>query len=102
VAEQQLVVDLPDTSVAGRPFYANVSHVTHTPFDFRLTFSLLARPRPGADVDPLVAEERPDVVAEIVIPVAAVSSLIDLLKAELSSYQSRFGSTGPQLRQASA
>jgi hypothetical protein len=102
VAGQQLVVDRPDLSDAGRPFYANVAHVAYTPFDFRLTFSLLASPRDGADLDPLLPEERPDVVAEIVIPVAAVDSLTDLLGTALASYQEHFGAPGPQVRQVSA
>ena len=102
MAGQQLVVDRPDLTDAGRPFYANVAHVTYTPFDFRLTFSLLATPRDGADLDPLLPEERPDVVAEIVIPAAAVDSLVDLLRVELASYQKRFGAPGPELRQVSA
>jgi hypothetical protein len=102
VAQRELVVDLPDYSDSGMPIYANVSHVAFTPFDFRITFSLLPTPHDGHDDNPLVPESPPVAVAEIVMPVSAIGSLVELLKTELDDFTSRFGSPGPELRQARA
>ena len=96
---EKLVVGLPDLTDAGRPVYANVAHVSWTPYDFRLTFSLLVTPHGGA------APARPDspfvphAVAEIVMPAAAVESLADLLRTELTDFVDRLGAPQPHLRQ---
>jgi hypothetical protein len=42
-----LVVEPPDTSASELPRYANVVHVSSTPYDFRLTFSVLQTPPDG-------------------------------------------------------
>ena len=79
------------------PVYANVIHVSHTPFDFRLTFSLLGMPRgdsaDGGSVIPLPAVAlSPTTVAELVLPPATIEALIELLQQQLNGYTAEFGS----------
>jgi hypothetical protein len=93
-----LVVEPPDTSASELPRYANVVHVSSTPYDFRLTFSFLQTPNDGpADTFP-PAPTRP--VVEVVLPAASIDSLLDLVRAELDRYVDRFGPPRPALQQA--
>jgi hypothetical protein len=86
-----LVVSPPDMTGAPLPLYANVVHVSSTPFDFRLTFSVLQTPHGGPRSDPFAPSAPPRLVGEVVLPVAAVESLIDVLKREVEDYTERFG-----------
>jgi Protein of unknown function (DUF3467) len=100
VDAEKLVVGLPDLTDAGRPVYANVAHVSWTPYDFRITFSLLVTPHDGAAPARPDATFVPRAVAEVVIPAAAVESLTDLLRTELSRFVDRMGAPQPHLAPA--
>jgi hypothetical protein len=82
------------------PVYANVAHVSCTPYDFRLTFSLLS---PAPDQPPISGLEfarlEPRQVAEVVVPAAAVPSLVELLRAELDRFSDEFGAPVPSAQQ---
>ena len=54
---QDLAVGPPDLSMVGAPVYANVAHTTFTPYDFRVTFSLLTVPhdQPSGSVASITA-----------------------------------------------
>jgi hypothetical protein len=86
-----LVVAPPDMTDAELPMYANVVHISSTPFDFRLTFSILQTPHGGPRSDPFAPSAPPRLVCEVAMPVAAVESLIDVLKHEVEEYTNRFG-----------
>ena len=99
-----LAVGLPDLSTVGAPVYANVAHATSTPYDFRVTFSLLTVPHdaaggPGAVAGLVMA---PRAVAQVVIPVGAVESVVDLLRAELDRYIDEFGPPRPTVVRSAA
>jgi hypothetical protein len=88
-----VTVDPPDISPLDAPVYANVAHVSFTPYDFRITFSLLsASLESGA-----LMSNAPRAVAEVVIPSAAVESLLDLLRGELDRFVEAFGTPRPGL-----
>jgi len=99
VDAEKLIVGLPDLTDAGRPVYANVAHVSWTPYDFRLTFSLLVPSHDGAPPGRPDAPSVPRAVAEVVMPAAAVGSLADLLRTELNEFVDRLGAPQPHLRQ---
>jgi hypothetical protein len=92
---EPLVVELPDLEDVGVPIYANITHVSYTPYDFRITFSLLSTPHDASDDRPFTPKSPPRAVAEIVLPAAAVASLADLLRARLEAYTGRFGAPSP-------
>jgi hypothetical protein len=80
--------------MVGPPVYANTASVTFTPYDFRITFSLLTLPHDQGSVpqpapDGLVLTPR--AVAEVLIPAGEASLMADLLTAELKQYVRRFG-----------
>jgi hypothetical protein len=77
-------------------FYSNLAHVSFTPFDFRISFSLM---RARVDSHGLVAEP-PAEVAEVVLPAAAVEPLVDLLRAELRRFTEEFGAPVPSVMEA--
>ena len=87
----------PDLSSGPTPSYANVTHVSHTPFDLRLTFSLLEAPLEdgspgvGVAVDAPLISVRPTAVAEIVMPPEGVEALIDVLRSELDRFHDEVG-----------
>jgi hypothetical protein len=82
----------PDMTAVGMPLYANTSNVTFTPFDFRLSLSLLTMPHDqGSLPDRGAIVLTPKGVAEIVIPAGAVGQFADVLRAELGLYVERFG-----------
>jgi hypothetical protein len=82
----------PDMTTVGTPVYANTSNVTFTPYDFRLSLSLLTMPHDqGSLPDPSAVVLTPKGVAEVVIPAGAVGQLADVLRAELKLYVERFG-----------
>lgn len=89
-----VAVGPPDVSTAGPPVYANVTHVSFTPHDFRVTFSLLFTPHDGGSGPPVLAPE-PRAVADIVLPAGAVESFIDILRAQLDRFVDRFGPPAP-------
>jgi hypothetical protein len=87
--------------IVDAPVYANMIHVSHTPFDFRLTFSLLGTPHEdsadGGSVIPRpVVALNPTTVAELALPPATIAAFIDLLQEQLNGYTAEFGS--PALR----
>ena len=89
-----LTIGTPDVSTVGLPVYANTTRVAFTPYDFRITFSLLTFPHDRTSVqepapDALVLTPR--AVAEVVIPAGGASLLADLLAAEFKQYVRRFG-----------
>ena len=89
-----LTIAPPDVSTVGPPVYANTANVTFTPYDFRITFSLLTWPHDRESVPhsaPDVLLLTPRAVAEVVIPAGEASLLADLLKAESKQYVERFG-----------
>ncbi|MEW6475490.1 MAG: DUF3467 domain-containing protein [Actinomycetota bacterium] len=92
-----LAVDAPDRSAVGPPVYANVAHVSSTPYDFRLTFSLLSTSQDGRAR--LVAEP-PRAIAEVVFPAGAVDSLVELLREELDRFVDEFGPPRPSVQRA--
>lgn len=92
-----LAVDAPDVSALGPPAYANVAHVSSTPYDFRITFSLLSTSKNGSAG---FVAERPQAVAEMVFPVGAVESLIDLLREELDRFVEEFGPPRPNVHRS--
>jgi hypothetical protein len=77
--------------------YADVTHVAFTPYDFRITFSLLRSPRgePGLPV------ETPEAIVEVVLPPAAVDSLIDLLRTQFDRFVDEFGAPRPSVQVSS-
>ncbi|HZA79027.1 MAG TPA: hypothetical protein VE623_21840 [Acidimicrobiales bacterium] len=93
-----LAVGLPDLSTAAATVYANVAHATFTPYDFRLTFSLLIAPHDqtsGDTTDIAAVALAPRAVAQIVVPAGAVGSLVDLLRAAFDRYIEQFGPPRP-------
>lgn len=98
--QRMMIVGPPDLTNCGPPTYANVANVSYTPFDFRVTFSLLSVPQnalapSGLEAPTLV----PRAVAELVIPPAAVPAFVDVLRVELEEYRRRFGMPVPSLQQ---
>ena len=82
----------PDLSTVGPSDYANTANVTFTPYDFRITFSLLTHPHDEGSVpEPSAVVLTPRAVAEVVIPAGAVGQLADVLQAQLKQYVQRFG-----------
>jgi hypothetical protein len=67
--------------------------VSFTPYDFRITFSLLS----ASIASGALLSEAPQAVAEVVIPAAAVEPVIDLLRGELDRFAEEFGSPRPGL-----
>src|SRR3954464_15004076 len=89
-----LTIASPDISTLGLPIYANTATVTFTPYDFRLTFSLMRVPhdqdaaaRPPADAFVLT----PQAVVEVMVPPGEARVLSDLLAAEFKQYVGKFG-----------
>jgi hypothetical protein len=88
-----VTVDPPDVSALDAPAYANVAHVSFTPYDFRITFSLLT-----ASLDSgMLLSDAPRPVAEVVIPSASVEGLVDLLRDQLDRFAEAFGPPRPGL-----
>lgn len=94
-----LALGNPNLTSAELPTYANVVHVSSTPFDFRLTFSLLLTPHDQPRSDGFVASESPRAVAEVIMPAAAVHSLLELVRNELAVFTERFDEPRPALLQ---
>src|SRR3954454_23532174 len=89
-----LTIAPPDVSTVGPPVYANTASVTFTPYDFRITFSLLTVPHDQGSVPEAARDASvltPRAVAELVIPAGEASLLADLLTTELKEYVRRFG-----------
>jgi hypothetical protein len=100
-----LAVGLPDLSMAAAPVYANVAHTTFTPYDFRVTFSLLTVPhdQPSGSLASIAALAlQPRAVAQVVLPAGAVVSLVDLLRAEFDRYVEQFGPPPPTVARSAA
>jgi hypothetical protein len=93
-----ITVARPDDSDAGPRVYADVSHVAFTPYDFRITFSLLPSPR-GSSGLPI---ETPEAMVEVVLPPAAVEALVDTLRAEFDRFVEEFGAPRPSVQVSTA
>lgn len=78
-----------------RTAYANQVNVNHTPYDFRLVFSLLEVPTqtPPADAEGKVVL-RPTAVASVVIPATVMHGFISALNTQFSDYMKQFGPPG--------
>lgn len=100
MSPQEIKVAAPDLTMSAAPVYANVAHVSYTPYDFRITFSLLMAPHDQPAANPLDAGLTPRGVVEVVLPAAAVDSLAELLRAEMGDFVERFGAPQPQLRRS--
>ena len=98
----KLTVRDPDLTATADPVYANVVHISFTPYDFRVTFSLMSTPLDGSEPGSLVGPFVPRGVAEIVMPAAAVEAFADLLRSELRQFVERFGEPQPRPSRASA
>jgi Protein of unknown function (DUF3467) len=81
-----------------RPIYANHVLVNHTPWDFRLLFSVLKFPIPGEEE---AVKERghmePEAVAEVLIPANLMVGLITAMKQNFDRYAAQFGIPGMDL-----
>jgi len=97
---KRLVIGPPDMTGAPLPVYANITHASFTPYDFRLTFSLLSTPHDRSERDPLAPSAPPRPVVEVVVPVGAVRSLLDVVGLEYDDFVKRFGAPQPHLAQA--
>jgi len=75
--------------------YANFCGVSHTPFDFTLTFCEV---QPLSEHDIQLAQQehvvRAPVRARIVVPVQIVSSLVAALQDQLRSYNESYAGAG--------
>jgi hypothetical protein len=87
-----LAVQAPDVSSLGAPTYANVAHVSSTPYDFRITFSLLSV---SPDSKAELVADRPRAMAEVVFPAGAMESLVEVLRSELDRFVDEFGAPRP-------
>ena len=93
-----LAVRAPDMATVGEPDYANIVHATYTPYDLRVTFSLLMTPHEqGA---PAPGALTPRAVREVVLPISAVESLIEVLQAQLEEFVGRYGRVEPSVHQS--
>jgi hypothetical protein len=91
---QAFTIAPPDVSAVAPFVYGNTASVTFTPYDFRITFSLLTLPHDQGSVPqppPGAVVLTPRAVDEVVIPAGEASQLADLLKAELKEYVQPFG-----------
>ena len=95
----ELEVRRPDLRGIGAQTYANVVHVTSTPYDFRLTFSLMQTPHDQPASEVFVAEEAPQAVAEILLPAGGIEAVLAAVRHELDIYAERFGTPHPMAHQ---
>lgn len=82
-----------DPEFHARPHYANVVGASQTPWDIKLTFSLLDPP-----TNPSVDEHgtfviRPKIVSEVMVPSKVAREMIDLLRRALEAQAVQFGSS---------
>jgi hypothetical protein len=84
----QATVGSPVEGEYTRSVYANVLNLSHTPHDFRLTFSMLELPvaPPEADGSGMVVL-RPRVQASVIVPPSLMPAMIDLLQKQLEAYE---------------
>jgi hypothetical protein len=90
----------PDLVTAAVPVYANVVHTSFTPYDFRITFSLLTVPHDepgGRGPEPEVLSLTPQAVAQVVLPAGALESVVDLLRTQLDQFIDQFGPPQPAI-----
>jgi hypothetical protein len=85
---------VPDESANGPRVYANFCAVSHTPFDFTLTFCEMT-PLSEQDVRQAEAEHvvRAPARARIVVPVQVVPNLIAALQDQLRAYSESYSGT---------
>ena len=88
---------VPDESTDPPRTYSNFCAVSHTPFDFTLTFCemtpLSERDIRGAEAEHLV---RAPIKARIVLSVQVVPNLIAALQEQLRAYTESAGNAGPR------
>jgi hypothetical protein len=73
------------------PVHANLVHMSFTSFDFRMTLSSLSTPHDQPPRRRVRAGRGTRAVAQVVPPAAAIESVIDLLRTELTEFSERFG-----------
>ena len=95
--------ELEEVSIGGievpdflRPQYANHVAVNHTPWDFRLVFSVLTTPLAGAETEEVKAdgEIHPEAIADMIIPANLMFGLIAALQTSFDRYMSEYGAPG--------
>ena len=86
---------VPDETAAAVRTYANFCAVTHTPFDFTLTFCEMM-PLSERDIREAEAEHvvRAPVRARVVVPVQVVPSLIAALQEQRRTYSESYSNVG--------
>ena len=77
-----------------RPQYSNHINVNHTPWDFRLVFSVLRAPLAGDELDQIGDTIRPEAVADILIPANLIHGLIGALQTNFDRYIEAYGAPG--------
>lgn len=79
-----------------RPTYANFVNVSHTPWDFRMTFGVLKSPMPGSEVEKAqeVGAIEPEAVADIILPANLMHGVIGALKDNFDRYIAEYGAPG--------
>ena len=86
-------VNIPDYM---KPLYANYVSVNHTPWDFRLTFSVVKAPVPGPEREE--AERQAtllgEAVADLMIPASLMHGLISALTSNFDTYIKQYGPPG--------
>ena len=93
---QQIRVGPPTEPDYLRPVYANTLNINFTPYDFKLTFSLLNMPLeipPGADPGEPI-EVHPSAVAEVIVPATLMHALISVINDQFDRYLEQFGPPG--------
>jgi hypothetical protein len=95
---QKLIVGPPDLTHVAEPIYANGVHVSSTPYDFRITFSILMAPHDAPGSVASTPSFVPQAVVDVVLPAGAVPSVIELLRAELEEFVSTYGGSEPSVR----
>jgi hypothetical protein len=78
-----------------RPVYANFVNVSHTPWDYRLTFAQIRPPTSPEESQEALAEGlRPETVAEVIIPANLMAGLMTALKQNFDTYVQNYGVPG--------
>ena len=86
-------IEVPDFL---RPQYANHVSINHTPWDFRLTFSVLRTPLVGAETKEAKADGgvHAEAIADMIIPANLMFGLITALQSNFDGYMNEYGAPG--------
>lgn len=85
----------PVTSDAARPYYANAAVISHSPYDFTLTFLRLDPLFSHAGMDPDAADMAADLVARVVV---SEKVMFELTRAMLNHWD-KYAADRPGLDQ---